>query len=95
METDMSQTIFCAEIDAVMVHPSDNPPVGFIFQSTLREWPRFWHDDHAVCLKAEFVAHCIFETKMAIFTQLWYIRISKGRYVFQWDRIFNEVLVFD
>ena len=32
--------------------------------------------------------------KMASSTQLWYIRASAGRYVFRWDRLFDEGLTF-
>ena len=35
-----------------------------------------------------------FPMKMASSTQLWYIRASAGRYVFQWDRLLDEGLAF-
>ena len=32
--------------------------------------------------------------KMESSTQLWYIRASAGQYIFQWDRLLYEGLVF-
>ena len=32
--------------------------------------------------------------KMASSTPLWYIRASKGRYLFQWDSVLDEGLAF-
>ena len=50
--------------------------------------------DLAVCLKAEFQMHTVVSNKMANSTQLSYIRVSAGRYVFQWDRLLDEGLAF-
>ena len=44
--------------------------------------------------KLNFICTLSFPMKMTSSTQLWYIRASAGRYVFQWDRLLDEGLAF-
>ena len=44
--------------------------------------------------KLNFRCTLSFPMKMTSSSQLWYIRASAGRYVFQWDRLLDEGLAF-